>query len=114
MKYLDETGGFALQRLKSNAEGDRFYSVEFSLEGHHYLHQFKIWNKAESSMSFLVKEDSKILNNLKAGDIITMKYYSINSRHPAKRLDTQIRDITKEDQGRFRGHYFVNFAIKDN
>ena len=95
-------------------QAHRFHSVEFAVEGLHYLYQFKIWNLAESSMSFLVKEGSTLLQNLKVGDTISMRYYSDNSPNPTESLPTEIRNITKEENGKFKGHYFVSLAITNN
>ncbi len=88
-----------------------YYSVEFSLQGVNYLHQLKIWNLAKSSMSVLVRKDSEIIGFLKVGDIIKMKDYRTDMFLPAELLDTEIRNITKEDEGRYKGHYIINLAI---
>ena len=91
-----------------------FYCVEFAVEGLNYLHQFKIWNLAESPMSFLVKDGSRLLQNLKIGDTISMKYYSNNSNQSTRCLPTEIRNITKKEKGKFRGHYCVSLAITNH
>ena len=90
---------------------EQYYSVEFTLEGLHYLHQFKIWNLANSSMCVLVREDSEILGFLKVGDIIKMRYYRMDVFPSTEILDTEIRLITKEEEGRYRGHYIIGLTI---
>ena len=90
---------------------DQYYSVEFSLQGLHYLHQFKIWNLAKSSMCVLVREDSEILGFLNVGDIIKMKFYRMGMFPATELLDTEIRLIAKEEQGRYRGHYIIGLTI---
>ena len=114
MKYSSLASGLAEKDSESGMPADRFYSVEFSVDGVHFLHQFKIWNIADSSMSFLVKEGSEILERMKEGDVINMKYYSVNAFDAAKLMNTKIRNITRENQGKFRGHYFVKCAIMGN
>ena len=91
---------------------DQYYSVEFSLEGLHYLHQFKIWTLAKSSMCVLVRDDSEILGFLNVGDIIKMKFYRMGKLPAADLLDTEIRLIDKAEQGRYRGHYIIGLAIQ--
>ena len=86
-------------------------SVEFSIHGLECLHQFRIWNIMPESMCVLVKEDSEILGALKVGDILPLKYYTNDSFRPTVYLDTEIQHIQKEEEGRFRGHYLVGFAI---
>ncbi len=86
-------------------------SVEFSIHGIQCLHQFRIWNIMPESMCVLVKEDSEILGALKVGDILSLKYYTNDSFCPTVYLDTEIQQIQKEEQGRFRGHYLIGLAI---
>ena len=92
---------------------DHFHSVEFSTTGH--IYQFKIWNMAPpESMCVLVREDSEILDSLRVGETLTMKYYTADSLYPIKDLETEIRDIKKKDQGRFKGHFVVGLEIVEN
>jgi hypothetical protein len=90
---------------------DQFYSVEFCLDGLGMAYQFKIWNVASRSMCVLVKEDSEILSRLKVGEILNMKYYAHNRTSPTTCLETAIRHITRDDHGRFKGHYLVGLEI---
>ena len=93
---------------------DQYYSVEFSSTRDAFLYQFKIWNIMPESMCVLVKENSKILELLKVGDILNMKYYSADPLYPPAYLDTKIRYIKKEDHGRFKGHFLIGIAILDS
>ena len=98
---------------------DQYHSVEFSVDGLDFAYQFKIWNIASSSICLLIKETSDILPRLNVGDTLNMRYYSHDSSHPHGDLATRIRHITKNDEGRLRGHYLVGLEIleeteKDN
>ena len=62
-------------------------------------------------MCVLVKEDSDILPRLKIGDTLEMKYYSADAAYSSEHKKTAIRDIAKNDQGRFKGHYLVALEI---
>jgi hypothetical protein len=90
---------------------NQFYSVEFSIRGLDVLYQFRIWDIFSSCMCILVKEYSDILPRLKVGDTWNMKYYSTGSVYRPECLKTVIRHITKNDQGRFKGHYLVGLEI---
>ncbi|MBW1721152.1 MAG: hypothetical protein JRH13_08430 [Deltaproteobacteria bacterium] len=92
-------------------EEEKFESVEFSIQGLQCLHQFRIWNTVPGSMCVLVKENSEILGALKVGDVLPLKYYTGNSGRPTLYLDTEIRHITKEEEGRFKGHYLIGLSI---
>ena len=97
-----------------NSSLDEYYSVELALEGLTYLHQFRIWIIPNGSMCVLVKENSEILGSLKVGDVVRMKYYTMDSLCPTRDLHTEIKHITKEEQGRFKGHYVVGLSILED
>jgi hypothetical protein len=88
-----------------------FHSVELSLRALPIAYQFRIFHMDSDPMCFLVKDNSDILDQLKVGDTLDMKYYSSNSAVPCKSLATQISDITRKEQGRFKGHCLVGIEI---
>ena len=90
---------------------EQFHSVEFLSPKIQVLYQFKLWNSDSESLFVLVKKESDIMGSLKAGNVFEMKYYGTASGCPTKCLPTQIENITKEDQGRFKGHYLVSLSI---
>ncbi len=89
----------------------QYHSVEVELAGMIYPYQFKIRRNPSSSMCFLIKENSDILPRLKKGDILEMKYYSPGSVYRSEPRKTVIREITRDDQGPFKGHYRVGLEI---
>ena len=93
---------------------DRYYSVEFSLSGCSFVYQFRIWNISSKGICVLVKEDSDLLNHVKVGDILNLKYYTTDSSRPIEFLKTEIKHITKDEQGRFKGVYLVGLSILGN
>ena len=93
---------------------DHYHSVEFCIKGIELPYQFKLWNTANMSMCVLVKENSAILPRLKVGDTLDMKFYSADSSYPTDSLRTTIRHITRDDEGRFKGHYLVALEILEN
>jgi hypothetical protein len=99
------------RRSEKQKQADEYYSAEFSVNGLEVRYQFKLWNIASMPMCVLVKEDSNILPQLQVGTTLNVKYYTSNSTHPPECLQTAIRHITKNDQGRFKGHYFVGLEI---
>jgi hypothetical protein len=101
------------QWVESTTPIKQYYSVEISTRELEHLHQFKIWNIEPESMCVLVKADSEILRSLKVGETMTMRYYTTDSLSPPTEIETEISHITKEEQGRFKGHYLVGLAILD-
>lgn len=90
---------------------DRFHSLELSIEGIDPVYQFKLWNISSSGMCILVREDSAIIGHIKQGDVFQAKYYPAEALEAAQLLKTEVKHITKDDEGRFRGHYKVGLAI---
>jgi hypothetical protein len=88
-----------------------YCSVEFSVDGADHLRQFRLWNMKPEVMCVLIKESSEVVECLKVGDTMKMKYYSEDALQSPQYLETEIRQITKEDQGRFKGHYVVGLSI---
>ena len=102
------------KRSEPRKQVDQYYSLELSIDGLSAPYQFKIWNMAPTSMCVLVKEDSEVLQLLKVGDTLNVKYYSVESAYTHEYLETTIRHITKDDEGRFKGHYLVGLEIIDS
>lgn len=104
-------GEFEEKRVESRDVTSRFYSVEFSVGDDPYVYQFKIWNLSPKGACFLVKEASAALKHLKMGDRLKMRYYKVDSPSSTELLNTEIKHVTKEESGRFRGHYKVGISI---
>jgi hypothetical protein len=90
---------------------DQYYSVEFSIRNCPFTYQFKIWNISSKGICVLVKEDSELLNYLKVGDILNLKYYTTDTSKPIEFLKTEIRHITKDESGHFKGLFLVGLSI---
>ena len=85
--------------------------MEFPVDGLRLLYQSKIWRNGSDPMFTLIKEDSDILNRIHVGDILNMRFYSSDSYRAPRDLETEIKYITKDTQGRFKGHFLVGLAI---
>ena len=91
-----------------------YSSVEISDQEFSFCYQFKLWNMAPKDVCILVKEDSQILPQLRKGDTLNMKYYLDEEPCSVESHKTAIRNVTKDDQGRFKGHYVVQLEILDH
>jgi hypothetical protein len=90
---------------------ERYHCVEFSVEGLEYTHQFRLWNLDPASAFVLVKQSSDLLTRLRVGDIMKMKYYTKDPLPKTEYMDTAISHITRDDQGKFRGHCLIGLAV---
>jgi hypothetical protein len=99
------------RRAETRAAADRYYSVQFTTKSLASFYQFKLWNISSSGLCILVKEGSEVLNHLKVDDEIEMTYYLTGTQGAHENLKTQIKHITKNDSGKFQGHFMVGLSI---
>ncbi len=93
---------------------DQYYSVEFSLPDCAFVYQFKIWDMSSKGICVLVKEDSDLLNHMKVGDVLNLKYYTTEASKSAEFFKTEIKHITRDERGRFKGVYLVGLSILES
>ena len=92
-----------------------YHSAEFILRHPKILYQFKIRKSNSEPMFAVLKEGSKALDSLKEGDIINMRYHSMDSSIPSELKDTKIKYISKDSTIGFKDHYVVALDIhQDN
>ncbi len=89
----------------------QYYSVDFAVGDDPSVYQFKIWNLSPKGACFIVKEDSAVLKHLKVGDRLKMRYFKTDAPSSSEFLNTEIRHMTKDEHGRFRGHYKIGISI---
>lgn len=102
------------KRSEPRTQVERYYSVEFRASNFGFLYRFKIWDMSSKGMCVLVREDSDVLKHIKVGEILKMKYYTNDLSSQPENLKTEIKHITKEEQGRFKGHYLVGLLILED
>ncbi|MGD8229594.1 MAG: hypothetical protein PVI20_17590 [Desulfobacteraceae bacterium] len=90
---------------------DECYSIKLPLAGVEVPRQFKVWHKASTYMCFVVNEGSDVLERLRVGDTLNLRYYDTDLVFPSEYLETEIRNIKKNDQGRLKGRYLVDLEI---
>jgi hypothetical protein len=102
---------FPEKRSEPRTELENYHSVEFRVSELGSLYQFKIWNMSSRGLCLLVREDSEILKDIEVGSVLDMKYYTTDFSQPPEELKTQIKHITREPEGRFKGHFLVGLQI---
>jgi len=91
----------------------KYYSVQFAVKDLGYYYQFKIRDVSTLGLCILVDEKSKVLEYLKVGDVLEMKYYLSDAMGSTETFKTEIRHITKDADKRFKGHYQLGLEILD-
>lgn len=104
------------QRIAPRNYLDIFYSVEITFisnDNTSQCYQFKLRNVSSSGMCVLVSEKSEVMNYLKTGDTLNIKYCPIDSTHPQENIKTEIKHITyiPKKGGTGNGHYYVGLSI---
>jgi len=99
------------RRSEARTKVDQYYSVEFFVPDAEYIYQFKIWNLSSQGLCVAVKEGSNLLKHLQVGAVLNMKYYPTDLSSPAADLKTEIKHMTKQEEGRFSGHVLVGLLI---
>lgn len=89
-----------------------FYSAEFKLNHPQIFYRFKIRKSLTEPLYAVVKEGSRVLDNIKEGDVISMQYYSLDKTIPPAMLDTKIKYIAKDSSSGFRNHYVIGLDIE--
>jgi hypothetical protein len=99
------------KRSEERRSPDKYYSVQFSLKNLASIYQFKIWNISSCGLCILINEESEALKYMNVGDVIDMMYYVSEKPGTTEVFKTEVRHITKQEEGRFKGHYFVGLLI---
>ena len=114
MTENDQPRSFSDRRSDARKSPEKYYSVQFSVKDLGYFYQFKIWNVSSKGMCILIGEDSSVIGHLNVGDVIRMQYYLSDAVGSTEEFETEISHITKNDEGRFKGHYLVGLSILES
>ena len=90
---------------------DRYYSVDFLIKETGEVYQFKLRDISAQGLGILVREDSQVLQSLKVGDTLDIKYNPPRSSGTTAIFKTQIRHIAKKEQGAPDGHCVIGMSI---
>src|SRR5210317_2123586 len=100
-------------KLKMNRPKDqiilnKYHCVEMKPDKALPIYQFKLHPHSNLNGAYvLIKDNSKILRHLNSGEKVDMFYYPKETDTPAEHFNTQILNITKKEQGPFKGHFKV-------
>jgi hypothetical protein len=90
---------------------NKFYTVELFIHEVKFMYRFRIWDITSKGISLLINEDSDLLNYLKVGDMLHLRYHTSDSKKPIGYLKTVIKHISKADAERFEGYLIVGLSI---
>jgi hypothetical protein len=93
---------------------EQYYSVEIPVYRLNTVYQFRIWDNEYGALSVLIKDSSDLLNWVKKGDRLKMRYYSHDPGNPYQDLYSELVYLQRQDYGRLRGHYLAGIEIMED
>lgn len=93
---------------------EKYHCVEMRPVGSLPIYQFKLYREPDNGDALLfVKPDSRLIKYLQIDKVLDMKYMFKNIDYEFSSIPTQIRSISKQNDGPFRGHYKVSISIAE-
>ena len=102
----------AKKRAETRQTLDKIQSVELKLPNLP-IYVFKVKDTSQSGICFLVKADSEILNHIKEGLVLNLKYHIEDTKNQSEAFSSEIKHITKMDKGPYKDHQLVGLMILD-
>ena len=100
----------AEKRAETRETLEKMQSVEIKLPNLP-IYVFKVKDTSPSGIRFLVKADSDILNHIKEGQILDLKYHTEDTTKSPEAFSSEIKHITKMDKGPYKDHRLVGLTI---
>ena len=98
-------------RIEPRTIGHENASVEFIPGNEQMIYHFKLRDFSDRGFGIIVKKDSKVLQLLKQGDIMDMKYHPDKATASPVPHKTQIKHISEPDPGTHKDHMLVGLLI---
>jgi len=99
---------------KSALQADECYTVELLFDGACAVRQYKVWHKGTTYMCVLLEETSEILNRVRVGDRMNIRYFEADQTVASEYLETEVRNVKKGNQGRLKGQYLLDLEIRES
>jgi hypothetical protein len=104
---MNETEKKSERRTENRIFDNLYHSVLISKREFELSYHFRLRNFSTKGMCILVREDSKIMEHLRVGEVLDMQFYPLKESDPIEYSKAEIKHISKDDGGRFPGHYLV-------
>ena len=75
------------------------------------IYQLKLKDISQRGTCLIAKEDSAILRHLEIGQELEMRYHYRNGPRSEVNYMSEIRHVTRADEGRYKGHFFIGTRI---
>ena len=75
------------------------------------VYEVKIKDLSSKGVSIVVKKNSLLINHLKAGRTVMIRYFFESREKPSIMYEATIKHITEINEGQFKEHYSVGLDI---
>ena len=100
----------AEKRAEARETLEKMQSLELKLSNLP-IYIFRVKDKSPNGICFLVKTDSDILNHIQEGQILHMRYHTEDTPKLSEGFTSEIKHITKMDNGPYKDHQLVGLMI---
>ena len=98
------------KRSEVRLQAKSYYHAEIRLVGVP-VYEVKIKDLSSKGTSILVKKDSLLMNHLKSGRTVMIRYFLESRDKPSTMNEATIKHITEIKEGQFRGHFSVGLHV---
>ena len=98
-------------RSEARTESEANASVEFQPGDNTLAYRFKLKDFSSGGFGILVRKDSKVLEHINPGDVITMTYHPDRVTSNPIPHNTQIKHISEPEHGKHIDHMVVGLLI---
>lgn len=98
-------------RSEKRKSASKYSSVEFFIKELSIGYHCKVRDISPKGICIVVKEESPVLNHINVGDQLEMKYYYDQKEAGVELRHTEIKYISKHDEGKFKGHALIGLSI---
>ena len=92
-------------------KADDYFRAEIKISSNDLAYQFKLREIDEDHGCFFIRENSAVFKMLNVGTVLDMKYWTAEKTRRVKYVSAQIKDITRQNQNPFKGHFKVGLSI---
>jgi hypothetical protein len=108
------TNKLKIKRPKNPKILSKYHCVEMKPAETLPIYQFKLYPHSNVNGAYiLIKDNSEIIKHINSGEKVDMFYHPKETYAQVEQFKTQIVDITKINQGPFKGHFKVAISIVD-
>ncbi len=98
-------------RSEERTEAQKKASVEFMPGNIKIPYHFKLKDLSSKGLGIIVRKDSKVLEQIKPGDILDMLYHPDEATANPVTQRTQIKHISEPEPGKHEDHMLVGLLI---